>query len=47
MNRAGEYIIVLDGVAQYKAYKSNPLPLLPELEMDSEMVYLLAKAHLF
>lgn len=45
MNRAGGYITALGGVAQYKAYKPNPLPPFPELEMDSEMVNLLAKAH--
>ena len=45
MNRAGQYVTALGGIAAYKAYKPNPLPPDPEIEMDSEMVTLLTKAH--
>lgn len=45
MNRAGQYIAVLKDMAEYKAYKPNPLPPFPEIEMDDEMVTLLSKAH--
>ncbi len=47
MNRAGEFITALGGVASYKAYKPNPLPPFPKIEMDDEMVALLSKAHSF
>lgn len=45
MNRAGQYITTLGGIASYKAYKPNPLPPFPEIEMDMEIVNLLSKAH--
>lgn len=45
MNRAGQYITGLGGVASYKAYRPNPLPPFPKIEMDTEMVTLLSKAH--
>ena len=45
MNRAGQYITALGGIAGYKAYRPNPLPPFPEIEMDAEMVALLSKAH--
>lgn len=45
MNRAGQYITALRGVASYKAYRPNPLPPFPKIEMDTEMVTLLSKAH--
>ena len=45
MNRAGQYITALGGIAGYKAYRPNPLPPFPEIEMDAEMVNLLSKAH--
>ena len=45
MNRAGQYITALNGEAAYKAYHPNPLPPSPGLEMDEELVGLLAKAH--
>lgn len=45
MNRAGQYITALGGVVSYKAYKPNPLPPSPIIEMDTEMVALLSKAH--
>lgn len=47
MNRAGQYITALGGIAGYKAYRPNPLPPFPEIEMDAEMVALLSKAHNF
>lgn len=45
MNRAGQYITALGDVASYKAYRPNPLPPFPKIEMDTEMVTLLSKAH--
>ena len=45
MNRAGQYISALSGITSYKAYRPNPLPPFPEIEMDAEMVNLLSKAH--
>ena len=45
MNRAGQFTTALSGIAEYKAYKPNPLPPFPEIEMDTEMVALLSKAH--
>ena len=45
MNRAGQYITALNGEAAYKAYHPNPLPPSPVLEMDEELVGLLAKEH--
>lgn len=45
MNRAGQYITALGSVASYKAYRPNPLPPFPKIEMDTEMVTLLSKAH--
>lgn len=47
MNRAGQYITAIGGTAGYKAYKPNPLPPIPEIEMDPEMIMLLSKAHNF
>ena len=44
MNRAEEYITALGGVSGYKAYRPNPLPPFPEIEMDAEMTSLLSKA---
>lgn len=45
MNRAGQYMTALGGVVSYKAYRPNPLPPFPKIEMDTEMVMLLSKAH--
>lgn len=45
MNRAGEYITALGGINAYKAYRPNPLPPFPSIEMDAEMTSLLSKAH--
>jgi Fic family protein len=44
MNRAGQYITALGGNIGYKAYKPNPLPPFPEINMDLEMITLLSKA---
>ncbi len=44
-NRAGETITVLSGAAAYQAYKPNKLPPFPEIELDEELVLMLAKAH--
>lgn len=41
MNRAGEYVKVLDGEAQYFAYSPNPLPPQPHILMDGELSRLL------
>lgn len=35
----------MGGVSAYKAYRPNPLPPFPEIEMDAEMTSLLSKAH--
>lgn len=45
MNRAGHYEIVALGIASYKAYIPSSLPPLPEIEMDTELISLLGKAH--
>ncbi len=45
MNRAGEYISALYGEAGYQAYKPNPLPPVPPIELDTETVTLLSTAH--
>ena len=45
MNRAGQFITALNNVASYKAYKPNPLPPFPEIEINDEMISLLSKAH--
>ena len=45
MNRAGQFITALNNVASYKAYKPNPFPPFPEIEINDEMVSLLSKAH--
>lgn len=47
MNRAGQYITAQTGITSYKAFKPNPLPPFPKIEMDVEMVALLSKAHNF
>lgn len=44
-NRAGDMISVLSGDTAYKAYRPNPLPPLPALEMDNELISLLSRAH--
>ena len=44
MNRAGQYITALSGIAAYKAYKPNALPPDPPIDMDEELVKLLSEA---
>ena len=45
MNRAGIYIDNLTGEATYQSFKPNPLPPMPEIEMDEEIVKLLVDAN--
>ena len=42
MKRSGEYVSNLSGEATYKSFR--PSPLLPEIEMDAEMIELLTSA---
>ena len=44
-NRAGEYIINLKGVLQYKSFFPNPLPSDPAIEYSQDIVNLLSKAN--
>ena len=45
MNRAGGYVDNLSGDAAYKSFKPNPLPPIPEIKMDDEMIRLLVDAN--
>ena len=45
MNRAGVYVNNLTGEATYQSFKPNPLPPMPEIEMDEEIVKLLVDAN--
>ena len=45
MNRAGNYVDNLSGEAFYQSFKPNPLPPMPEIEMDEEIVKLLVDAN--
>ena len=45
MNRAGIYVDNLTGEATYQSFKPNPLPPMPEIEMDEEIVKLLIDAN--
>lgn len=45
MNRAGTYINNLSGEAAYQSFKPNPLPPMPEIELDEEIVALLVDAN--
>lgn len=45
MNRAGIYVDNLTGEAAYQSFKPNPLPPVPEIQMDDEMVKLLIDAN--
>ncbi len=45
MNRAGLYVDNLTGEATYQSFKPNPLPPMPEIEMDEEIVKLLVDAN--
>lgn len=44
-NRAGKYATYLSGELAYKAFEPNPLPPIPPIDMDDEMVSLLTQAH--
>ena len=45
MKRAGGYVDNLSGDAAYKSFKPNPLPPIPEIKMDDEMIRLLVDAN--
>lgn len=45
MNRAGKYVDNLTGEAAYKSFKPNPLPPIPEIMMDEEMIRLIVDAN--
>lgn len=45
MNRAGIYVDNLTGEATYQSFKPNPLPPMPEIEMDEEIIKLLVDAN--
>ena len=45
MNRAGIYVDNLTGEATYQSFKPHPLPPMPEIEMDEEMIKLLVDAN--
>lgn len=45
MKRAGVYVDNLTGEAAYQSFKPNPLPPIPEIEMDEEIVKLLVDAN--
>lgn len=45
MNRAGIYVDNLTGEATYQSFKPNPLPPMPEIEIDEEIVKLLVDAN--
>ena len=45
MNRAGVYVNNLTGEATYQSFKPNPLPPMPEIEMDEGIVRLLVDAN--
>jgi len=45
MNRAGTYVDNLTGEATYQSFKPNPLPPMPEIEMDEDVVKLLVDAN--
>lgn len=45
MNRVGIYVDNLTGEAAYQSFKPNPLPPMPEIEMDEEIVKLLVDAN--
>ena len=45
MSRAGTYVDNLTGEATYQSFKPNPLPPIPEIEMDGEIVKLLVDAN--
>ena len=45
MKRAGIYVDNLHGEAMYQSFKPNPLPPIPDIEMDGEIVKLLVDAN--
>ena len=45
MKGAGIYVDNLNGEAMYQSFKPNPLPPIPEIEMDGEIVKLLVDAN--
>ena len=45
MNRAGEYISNMSGEAAYRSFRPAPLPPMPALVMDEEMLRLLIRAN--
>jgi len=45
MNRAGTYVDNLTGEATYQSFKPNPLPPMPGIKMDEEVVKLLVDAN--
>ncbi|MDR1939843.1 MAG: Fic family protein [Clostridiales bacterium] len=45
INRAGEYKTILSGELSYKAFKVSPLPPVPPIQINDEMVDFLTKAH--
>ena len=45
MKRAGIYVDNLNGEDMYQSFKPNPLPPIPEIEMDGEIVKLLVDAN--
>ena len=45
MNRTGIYVDNLTGEATYQSFKPNPLPPMPEIEMDEEIIKLLVDAN--
>ena len=45
MKRAGIYVDNLNGEATYQSFKHNPLPPIPEIDMDGEIVKLLVDAN--
>ena len=45
MKRSGKYIENLTGEALYKSFKPSPLPPLPPLEIDENLIKLLVEAN--
>ena len=45
LNRAGKYVENLRGEASYRSFKPNPLPPMPEIELDEETIQLLVEAN--
>ena len=45
MDRAGIYVDNLTGEASYKSFKPNPLPPIPEISIDEELVRLIVDAN--